>query len=692
MSRNTQILLGVVIAGVFLACCCGLIVVATAGAFIYQFSSSSVSVATAIRPRVTVIPVSRTPAAPPSPRPATLTPLPDPSATAPDLAPSATPLPGAGADTLAAIAGAQLPPRDLREVAMRLKGLPDIPATVAAAPADHAVGAVLEFNAHNDDTQEHFTVRARLVYKTANAYFFAEQGVNVNEAAVRRLLDDFQAQTYPTNREFFGSEWTPGVDGDPRLYILYVRGIGFGTLGYYSSADEYSRLAYEYSNEKEIFYINADLTTPGDSDLASTLTHEFQHMIHWHQDLNEETWLNEGASMLAELLNDYRPDGYAFDFIADPDLQLNAWTDGNTIPHYGASFMFLAYFLDRFGEAATRALVSHPENGLVAVDAVLAEVGATDPASGQPLTAEDVFADWVVANYLDDPAVADGRYTYRRYADPLTVSPLETYFTCPVARQTGTVNQFGSDYYRFDCPGTFTLSFAGDSRNAVAPAPPLDGRYAFWSHRADETVTALTRAFDLTGLTTATLTYRAWWDIEEYYDYAYLQISANGGETWTILRAPSSTDEDPNSASFGWGYTGASRGWRDETVDLSAYAGQQVLVRFEYVTDTALNNPGLLVDDIALPELDYRADFEQDEGGWEAQGFVRMDNVLPQRFILQLIRQSEAGTTVERVPLDGGNRGQLPVTVAPGETVTLVVSGATRFTTESAEYEFALER
>ncbi|MCI0560377.1 MAG: hypothetical protein MN733_17975, partial [Nitrososphaera sp.] len=98
---------------------------------------------------------------------------------------------------------------------------------------------------------------------------------------VQAVVDNFQENVYPTNREFFGSEWNPGVDGDPRLYILYATGAGSSVAGYFSSPDEYSRLANEFSNEKELFFVSAENQTPGNPELDSVLAHEFQHMIHW---------------------------------------------------------------------------------------------------------------------------------------------------------------------------------------------------------------------------------------------------------------------------------------------------------------------------------------------------------------------------------------------------------------------------
>src|SRR3990172_3293559 len=115
----------------------------------------------------------------------------------------------------------------------------------------------------------------------------------------------------------------------------------------------------------------------------------------------EKTWMNEGSSVLAELLNGYDAGGFDYSFVADPDLQLNAWTEdgGDSIPHYGAGFLFMDYFLDRFGNEALKQLVADQANGFRAVENTLAARGLSDPISGQSITAVDLFADWGVANY-----------------------------------------------------------------------------------------------------------------------------------------------------------------------------------------------------------------------------------------------------------------------------------------------------
>jgi hypothetical protein len=354
----------------------------------------------------------------------------------------------------------------------------------------------------------------------------------------------------------------------------------------------------------------------------------------------------------------------------------------------------MAYFLDRFGNEATQALVADEANGLRAVDDVLVKEGLTE--NGQQHTSVDVFAEWGIANYLGDTSVGDGRYGYNNYPDaPKIEFPTETIYDCP-ADKSATVHQFAADYYQIQCSGQITINFTGSQQIRVIPTDPHSGRYAFWSHRNDKSDTTLTREFDLTSVSSATLNYWAWWALEADYDYAYVEVSTDGGQTFTILDTPSCTTADPSGNSFGCGYNGNSGGgeeseWVEESVDLTPYAGQKILARFEYITDDAVNRAGLMVDDISIPELNYTEDFESGDGEWDGQGFVLIDNILPQKFVVQVIQGQGSGATVERLELDAANTGSVTLDIPGGEAVTLVVSGVTAFTTEVASYQFEVK-
>ena len=605
-------------------------------------------------------------------------------------APTAT---DAAIDTLAAIAAMPVPESDLREIAMRLHGYADIPTTVSSQPASHQHGDIIEFSATNLDTDEQFSLTAELVYAGPLVLFFAEPQLQVELAELQPFLENFEQFIVPTVREFFGHEWSPGIDGDPRLYILYAEGLGGSAAGYFSSTDEYSRIAHEYSNEKEMFYLNADVIALDDPGLPGTLAHEFQHMVHWANDSNEEAWMNEGASVLSEMLTGHTPWGFDRAFASDPDLQLNAWCATSSgpecVPHYGAAFLFLEYFLERFGETATRALVAHPANGLAAMDVVLQELGTVDTLSGKPINADTFFADWVVANYLGDTSWADGRYGYSDY----TAAPRAAR-TASLACRAGAgelnVHQYAADYITIDCPSATRARFIGDEQVRAVPAGPHSGDFMFWGNRQDSSDTTLTREFDLSQVSAATLKYWTWWSLEENYDYVYLVVSSDGGESWQMMETPGGTNENPTGNNLGWGYHYNSGGeaepkWVQERVDLSAFAGEHILISFEYLTDGAVNWPGILLDDISVPEIGYSEDFEIGEGGWESSGWVRFDNSLKQRWLIQVIEPDTR--SVRRVDTTDGSAD---FDLAEGDT--LVVSAVTRYTTEIAYYRLELNQ
>lgn len=595
-------------------------------------------------------------------------------------------------ETLRLLEQTEVPESDLPAIVCRLKGICNVPPTLETPAALLPIGTQATFWVTNTDTNRDFQVTATLRYRTPHLYFWAENGVKVNEAEMRALCETFENKIYPTNREFFGSEWTPGVDNDPHIYILYVSGIGENTAGYFSSSDSYPPAVREHSNAHEMFVINSTQDL-GDEYTYSTLAHEFQHMIHWHQDRNEGELLDEGFSELASFLNGYSTGGFDWFYTLAPDINLTDWNPnvGDNTAHYGANFLFVNYFLNRFGEQATQALVHEPSNGLESVDAVLRQLNITDPLTGKILTADDFFQDWTIANFLLDPSIADGRYAYPNYSSVPKISPTDS-VTCPLESPASrTVNQYGADYIQFlACAGEYTLSFRGAPSVRLLPADPHSGRYAFWSNKGNNSNMTLTRAFDLTGVSgPVSLTYWTWYDIEADYDYLYLEASTNG-ERWEILTTPSGTGENPTGSSFGWGYNGQSQEWIQEEVDLSRFAGRKVWLRFEYVTDMAVNGEGFLLDDVSIPAINYFTDFEQDDGGWEGAGFVRVQNILPQTFRLTLVRRAPQQTTIEKMTLTGENTLTLPLSIDMGEDMILIVSATTRFTREPASYQIEI--
>ncbi len=663
-NKTALIIIGILIA---ILCCC-LIIFAGAGVWFYQNSDELVSTID----KSLGVPTS-TPSAP--------------------IVVERPPVDEIPTDTLAILENTIVPANNIPEIACRLKGICEIPLTLKEHESPRQVGDTDTFWATDVGTNENFEVDATLQYVTDHVYFWVQDSVSYDDGEMRDLVNAFENKIYPTNRAFFGSEWSPGIDEDEHIYILYASGIGSSIAGYYSSADEYHPLAHEYSNAHEMFLFNADNTFLGEEFTYGVLAHEFQHMIHWYLDRNESSWLNEGFSELASFLNGYDPGGFDWIYTSNPDLQLNDWpNDQNaTTPHYGAAFMFVTYFLDRFDEQATQALAANQQNGMDSVDDTLKVIAATDPVTGQPIAADDVVIDWLTTNYVMDGSVGDGRYTYHNYERAPQPKSTETIYNCP-AQQNYTVHQYGGDYIEIACAGDYTLHFEGATQTGLLPADPYSGEYAFWTNKGDESDMTLTRDFDFSSVVgPITLSFQTWYDIEEDYDYVYLEVSEDG-EHWQIITTPSGTSDNPSGNSYGWAYNGVTNGWMQESVDLSAYAGKRVQVRFEYVTDAAVNGEGMLIDDIRIEAVDYFSDFESDNGGWEVDGFVRVQNVLPQTFRLALILKGSSGTTVEMIEVSEDQTAEIPLSLGGDyDEAILVVTGTTRFTRELANYSIEIK-
>ena len=595
-------------------------------------------------------------------------------------------------ETLGTLNEMVVPINDPIELADRLGGKKDVPSTYPDPDAPYSEGARKTFWVTNTETNKNFQVTAVLRYVGDNIYFWIEDGVSYKDSDLRKLGDEFDQQIIPTNREFFGDEWNPGVDDDPRLYVLYAGGLGYSIAGYFSSADELHPDAHQYSNAHEMFLINSDTVGLGESYIYGTMAHEFQHMIHWYQDKNEETWVNEGFSMLAEHINELDAGGFDWEYMNNPDLRLTDWggDTGLNGPHYGASYLFMVYFLDRFGEDATKALVAHDENGFAAIDKVMVELGIRNPSTGQYYTGNEFFTDWSIANFLQKSGIDDRRYDYVSYT-PYKMNPSQVVSTCPTTVQRD-VFQYGVNYIEIDCEGDHTLSFTGTEAVKLLPFEETpSGSYYFWSNMGDESNPSLTQTFDLTNVTgPASLDFKVWYDLETDYDYVFASASTDG-ETWSILRSRTCTTDNPSGNSYGCGWNGQTNGWIDERLDLSDYAGEKVTVRIDYVTDAAVNGKGLTLDDFRLDAIGYSSDLEADQGGWIAEGFVRVQNVLPQTYQLSLITIGKE-TKVHTIPLNAQNQAQVPISIGGNvDKVIVVVSGSTPVTREKAVYQLTIQ-
>ena len=126
---------------------------------------------------------------------------------------------------------------------------------------------------------------------------------------------------------------------------------------------------------------------------------------------------------------------------------------------------------------------------------------------------------------------------------------------------------------------------------------PFEGTGQWWSGQGDDLTSTMTRQVTLPA-GTSTLAFKARWNIETDFDYAYVEV--DDGTGWASIPG-NITDPDQNN-----GITGIQSGWADATFDLSGYAGSTVDLRVRYTSDGGVQGDdpdsaaGIFVDAITL--------------------------------------------------------------------------------------------
>ncbi len=172
---------------------------------------------------------------------------------------------------------------------------------------------------------------------------------------------------------------------------------------------------------------------------------------------------------------------------------------------------------------------------------------------------------------------------------------------------------------------------------AITLADPHSGAQMWWSNNDQSWADVrLSRSLDVP----AGGDVRFWlWNnyvTEEDWDYGFVEVSTNGGSTWTQLKVRDETgalvstddgDPDPHGrlhdyGDLRYGLTGSSDGWRHDYVDLGAYAGTKVDLRLRYATDASFEERGWFADDFALTANGatvWTDDVEAGGDGWTAE-------------------------------------------------------------------------
>ena len=383
----------------------------------------------------------------------------------------------------------------------------------------------------------------------------------------------------------------------------------------------------------------ADLCTsrPARPNLyEGVFAHEWQHLLHYYTDPFETTWMNEGLSDIAQTLTGYVDStATVFDRGADshlycfqgfgtvqtpfnpnprdcggPENSLNLWGEDDNpnavLADYGNAFSMMLFLFDRYGPDILTTLHNDGElQGLASLDAALEAEGVSDMYSVIHDFQSMVLLDKIVGDAKN--AVVHG-VPESRVTTPSLRSTVN--LANPDANDDPGAAPNGADYVLLQGANgqplngrdLQSLSFTGAQTLPSTPLawtivtndPDRPANPVLWSGNANNTdATAVAQVSVPT--TDPTLRFVAKYGAEFGFDYGYVQVSTDGGATYTTIPGNNTVP-----APLGPGLNGTTTGFEQESYDLSAYAGQTILVGIRYVSDGGVNEGGLLVDDITV--------------------------------------------------------------------------------------------
>ncbi|MEE2636429.1 MAG: immune inhibitor A domain-containing protein [Acidobacteriota bacterium] len=237
----------------------------------------------------------------------------------------------------------------------------------------------------------------------------------------------------------------------------------------------------------------------------------------------------------------------------------------------------------------------------------------------------------------------------------------------------------------------------------MGPLDSTHGRQAVYTGQGNSMNRSLSRTFDLSGVSTdepVVMTLDTWFVIEAEWDYLYVEVGGEDEPFRRILPMDKEGADDSMSvmpsakghegAGSQPGFTGRSGDldgdgkvesaagcepeaertlaedrvgtterdpceasqWVEASFDLSEYRGREVTVRFTYFTDMAAVEDGALLDNVAIPAIDFHDDFERAAlTDWEADGFTlsggRHRLAVPHFYLLEYRDPSRVFDTVE---------------------------------------------
>ncbi len=258
-------------------------------------------------------------------------------------------------------------------------------------------------------------IGASLQYISPHAYFYVEDNywsaINPEfrqqiKDQTKIIADEFENRIYSSERQFFGSEPNPGIDGDQHITIMLTPLVDYAG-GYYDTGNEYPKTLQPTSNQREMIYLNVS-TLFDTRRVYGFLAHEFQHMISFQQKeviakVEDDIWINELRSEYAvDLLGYNEPylksnfERRVSSFLENPSDSLTEWK--NITADYGQITLFGKYLAERTSPKVV-ADTAHT------LDAGISSVNTSLTNNSFKTNFSDMFISWMIANFLNNQSI-----------------------------------------------------------------------------------------------------------------------------------------------------------------------------------------------------------------------------------------------------------------------------------------------
>ncbi len=399
-----------------------------------------------------------------------------------------------------------------------------------------------------------------------------------------------------------------------------------------------------------------------------TFAHEFQHLVHHDVDSDELSWVNEGCSTLAEWICGYGfPTGHISEYLLYWwDVSLVFWQ--GTLADYGVVFLWTFYMWEHYGgDLLIWDLVHEQANGILGWTNVMT-------AHGIEKTFDEIFQDWAIANYLDGEGIygydaldipsddtegwdiAQTLYLWEHNNPTLFDTEVQTYpnygFNYPYRSSLPYVVNYVR-FYKIGSPHQLIVNFDGDD---VCGVPAHEGNFKWHSGGDAWAWFRLGQSFSIPE-GGATLKFWNYFEIEEEWDFGYVEVHDLSTNEWYTLPGTMTVDDcgfnyqtdnencpdgfeptDYYDAGRWYAFTGSSGGWYQEVMDLTMFATHDIELYFTYWTDPYTLETGWYIDEIEIPEIGFSDNIENEEHGWTVNnGWYRSDILFDNSFTVNFI-------------------------------------------------------